>query len=154
MYTNANYAEKADDRRSVSGVAATAGNSTISWFSSTQKIVTLSTTEYEYVALGDGFKEGLFVKAVLSLIVSSLSEKSIKVLVDNEGAINLAANPLSSARMKHIVVRFHFIWELVRTGTIAVEHIPTKEQRTDILTKALVGAIFREHRNFLLNLHE
>ena len=59
MYTDANYAEKADDRRSVSGVAITVGKSTVSWSSSTQKIVTLSTTEAEYVALGDGVKEGL-----------------------------------------------------------------------------------------------
>ena len=94
------------------------------------------------------------MKAVLSYIVPSLSEKSIKVLVDNEGAINLAANPLSSARTKHIHIRFHFIRELVRTGTIALEHIPTKEQRADILTKAVVGTIFREHINFLLNLLE
>ena len=94
------------------------------------------------------------MKAVLSFIVPSLSEKSIKVLVDSEGAINLAANPLSSARSKHIHIRFHFIRELVRTGTIALEHIPTKEQRADILTKAVVGTIFREHINFLLNLLE
>ena len=76
------------------------------------------------------------------------------MLVDNEGAINLPANLLRSARTKHIDVRFHCIRELVRTSTIAVEHIPTKEQRADILTKALVGANFREHRNFLLNSHE
>ena len=94
------------------------------------------------------------MKAVLSFIVPSLSEKSIKVLVGNEGAINLAANPLSSARTKHIDIRFHFIRKLVRTGTIALEHIPTKEQRADILTKAVVGTIFREHINFLLNLLE
>ena len=106
------------------------------------------------MALGDGVKEGLFVKAVLSFIVPSLSEKSIKVSVDNDGDINLATNPLSSARTKHIDVRFHFTRELVRTGTIVVEHSPKKEQRVDILTEALVGAIFREHRNFLLNLHE
>ena len=118
------------------------------------KIVTLSTTEAEYVALGDGVKDGLFLKAVSSFFVPSLSEKSIKVLVYNEGAIKLAAIPLSSARTKRINVRFHFIRELVGTGTIAVEHIPTKKQRAGILTKALVGAIFREHRNFLLNLHE
>ena len=84
-----------------------------------------SATEAQYVALGDGVKEGMFVKAVLSFIVPSLSEK-IKVLVDNEGATNLAANPLSSARTKHIDVRFQFIRALVRTGTIAVEHIQQK----------------------------
>ena len=138
----------------MSGVAVTVGNSTVSSSSSTQKIVTLSTTEAEYVALGDGVKEGLFVKVVFSFIVLPVSEKSIKLLVGNEGAIKLAANPLSSARTKHIDVRFHFIRGLVRTGTIAVEHIPTEEQRADILTKALVGALVKKHRNFLLNLHE
>ena len=95
VYTDTNYTEKADDRRSVSGVAVTVGNSTVSWSRSTQKTVTLSSTEAEYVALRDGVKEGLFVKAVLSFIVPSLSEKSVKVLVDNERAIKLVANPHS-----------------------------------------------------------
>ena len=64
VFADANYAEKADDRRrSVSGVAVTLGNSVVSWVSSTQEIVTLSTTEAEYVALGDGVKEALFAKA-------------------------------------------------------------------------------------------
>ena len=69
VFADANYAEKADDRRSVSGVAVTVGKSSVSWFSSTQKIVTLSTTEAEYIALGDGVKEALFVKGVLSFII-------------------------------------------------------------------------------------
>ena len=70
VFADANNAEKEDDRRSVSGVAVTLGNSVVSWVSSTQKIVTLSTTEAEYVALGDGVKEVLFAKSVLSFIVS------------------------------------------------------------------------------------
>ena len=40
----------------MSEVAVTVGKSSVSWFSSTQKIVTLSTTEAEYVALGDEVK--------------------------------------------------------------------------------------------------
>ena len=56
VFADANYTEKADDRRSVSGVAVTIGKSSISWFCSTQKILTLSTTEAEYVAPGDGVK--------------------------------------------------------------------------------------------------
>ena len=69
VFADANYAEKADDRRSVSGVPVTVGKSSVSWFSSTQKIVTLSTTEAEYIALGDRVKEALFVKGVLSFII-------------------------------------------------------------------------------------
>ena len=55
----------------MSGVAVTVGKSSVSWFSNTQKTVTLSTTEAEYVALGDGVKEALFVKRVLSFIIPS-----------------------------------------------------------------------------------
>ena len=50
VFADANYAQKADDRRSVSGVAVTVGKSSVSWFSSTQKIVTLSTIEAKYIA--------------------------------------------------------------------------------------------------------
>ena len=144
---------KGYDRRSVSGVAVTGGKSSVSWFSSTQKIVTLSTTEAEYVAPGDRVQEALFVKGVLSFIIPSITENCIKVFVDNDGAILFANNPLSSARTKHIDVRFHIIRELTRLKTISVEYVPTKEQRADILTKALTGAIFKEQRDFLMNLH-
>ena len=153
VFADANYTEKADDRRSVSGVAVTVGKSSVSWFSSTQKIVTPSTTEAEYVALGDEVKEALFVNGVLSFIIPSISENCIKVFVGNDGAISLANNPLSSARTKHIDMRFHFIRELTGSKTISVEYVPTKEQRADILTKALTCTIFKEHRDFLMNLH-
>ena len=73
VFADANYADKADDRRSVSRVAVTVGKASVSWFSSTQKIVTLSTTEAKYVALGDGVKETLFVKGVISFIIPSIS---------------------------------------------------------------------------------
>ena len=79
VFADTNYAEKSDDRRSVSGVAVTVGKSSVSWFSSTQKIVTLSTTEAKYVALGDGVKEALFVKGVLSLIIPSISDLSQRI---------------------------------------------------------------------------
>ena len=121
VFADENYAKKADDRRFVSGVAVTVGKSSVSWFSSSQKIVTISTTEAEYVALGDGVKEALFVKGVLSFIIPSISENCIKVFVDNDGTISLANNPRSSARTKHIDVRFHFIRELSRSKTISVE---------------------------------
>ena len=137
----------------MSGVAVAVGKSSVSWFSSTQKIVPLSTTETEYVALGDGVKEALFVKGVLSFIIPSISENCIKVFVDNDGAISLAKNSLSSARAKHIDVRFYFVRELTRSKTISAEYVPTKEQRADILTKALTGTIFKEQRDFPVNLY-
>ena len=44
-YSDANYADKSNDRRLVSGTAITLGGAAVSWASSTQRCVTLSTAE-------------------------------------------------------------------------------------------------------------
>ena len=61
----------------MSRVVVTLGSATVSWLSSTQKIVTLSTTEAENVALGDGVKEAIFAKAVALFLVRGLTETII-----------------------------------------------------------------------------
>ena len=56
-YVDADYTHKADDRRSVSGVAIYCGDTPVSWFSRTQKCVTLSATSAEHVDKADGVKK-------------------------------------------------------------------------------------------------
>ena len=63
-------------------------------------------------------------------------------------------NPLSSARSKHIDVRFHFTRDRFRTHKIRVEYVASAEQHADILTKALSRANFEYHRKRLMNLSE
>lgn len=149
-YVDADYAHKADDRRSVSGVAVCCGGTLVSWFSRTQKCVTLSTTEAEYVAMADGVKEALYVRGVLVFLMPSLGSPSIGVFEDNKGAIDLAKNPLSSSNSKHIDVRYHFLRELVGTGDLSVKYLRTDDQHADILTKAIGKESFEKHRDFLL----
>lgn len=36
-------------------------------------------------------------------------ERAIQLFVDNKSAINLASNPVSHGRSKHIRARFHFL---------------------------------------------
>ena len=107
-YVDADYAHKAEDRRSVSGAGICCGGTLVSWFSRTQKCVTLSTTEAEYVAMADGVKEALYVRGILKFFMPSVESKGIGVFEDNKGAIDLAENPLSSSNSKHIDVRYHF----------------------------------------------
>ena len=68
MYAEADYA-KANDMRSVSGIAVTLGGIIVSNASKTEKVVSLPTSEAEYIAAGDGVKAALFVRAVLFFIV-------------------------------------------------------------------------------------
>ena len=76
VYANANNAGNANDRRSVSGIVVTLGGAVASHASTTQHVVSLSTSEAEYIAVGDGFKEALFVRAVLSFLAPDRDEWS------------------------------------------------------------------------------
>ena len=71
---------------------------------------------------------------------------------DNQGAIALAENSLSSARSKQIDVRFHFVRELFRAKKTDIQFVASEEQHADILTKSLAAPPFKPHRRFLLNL--
>ena len=68
VYTDADYARKETDRRSISDVAVMLGNAAVYATSCTQHRVTLSTTETEYVAFAEGAKEGMFVRSVMSFM--------------------------------------------------------------------------------------
>lgn len=56
------------------------------------------------------------MRAVLYFIAPETSGAKINVLEDNKGTKALIGNPFSSARSKHIDVRFHFIRELFMSG--------------------------------------
>ena len=85
-YVDADYAHRAEGRRSVSGVAVRCGGTRVSLFCRTQKCVALSTTEGEYMAMADGVKDALHVREVLVLLMLSLGSPSIGVFERNKGA--------------------------------------------------------------------
>ncbi|CAB1113285.1 unnamed protein product [Ectocarpus sp. CCAP 1310/34] len=68
VYVDADFASRATDRRSVSGALVLVADCLVAWISRTQKCVTLSTTEAEYVAISDGVKEALFVNGMLEFL--------------------------------------------------------------------------------------
>ena len=84
VYTDADYASKETDRRSISGVAVMLGNAAVYATTRTQHCVMLSTTEAEYVALAEGTKERMFVRSVMSYMQPNVYE--ITLMENNEGA--------------------------------------------------------------------
>jgi hypothetical protein len=66
------------------------------------------------------------------------------IRMDNMAAIALAKNPILHDRSKHIHVKFHYTRECVERGNIELEHIITKEELADTLTKALGAKRFHE----------
>ena len=76
MLTNAS---KAADKRSGSGGAIMCAGACVCWFSRTQKCVTLSTTEVQYVALADTIKEAMFLRYVWNYIFPGFNTSYIPV---------------------------------------------------------------------------
>ena len=54
-------------------------------------------------------KEALFTGVVVSFVCPQLIGSCVQVFEDNQGAMALAANPLSAARSKHVDVRMCYL---------------------------------------------
>jgi hypothetical protein len=134
-YCDADYAGDVDTRRSTTGYVFIMGGGAISWSSKRQDTVAASTTEAEYMAAAAATKEALYLSKLLADF--SIDITPVKMLADNQSAIKLLRNPISSMRSKHIDVVYHFARERVMRGDITFSYVKTDDMLADILTKAL-----------------
>ena len=136
-YTDAD-GSMAEDRRAITGYTFLIDGGTVSWSSKRQEIVSLSTTESEYVAATHGMKEALWLRSLLSELFGPISE-AMTLFSDNQAAITLTKDHQYHARTKHIDVRYHFICWVIERGSLRLVYCPTDDMVADTLTKALSG---------------
>ena len=74
------------------------------------------------------------------------------LLSDNKTAISLTEAPEISRKSKHILVRYHYIRELVANNCVILKYTPSAKLRANVMTKYLMRAPFKKERNSLLNL--
>jgi hypothetical protein len=142
-YSDSDLARDLDSRKSTSRVLFFLGRSPISWQSTKQRVVALSSCEAEYIAAATAACQGIWLARLLSELKDA--EVQVPVLrVDNKSTISLINNPVHHDRSKHIEVRYHLIREYANTGQLEVKFIRTEEQLGDILTKPLSKNKFRE----------
>ena len=109
----------------------------ISWSSRRQQTVALSTVEAEYMAQCHAAKEAIWLNSLQADL--GYRPSAVRIFGDNQGAIALAANPITSQRSKHIDVQYHFIRERVSRGDILLRYVQTEHMVADSLTKAVPG---------------
>lgn len=148
IYTDADFANCTDDRRSYSGYITTLAGSLLSWRAKKQQTVSTSTTEAEYRALFEGVQESVWLKYLFQSLNINLS-KRFEIYVDNQSAIALATNPIFQQRSKHIDIVYHWLREIHDTGLIHINYIPTNLMLADICTKSLGKS---KHQNIISNL--
>jgi len=134
-YCDSDYGGDYDNRRSITGYVFTIGGNTISWKSRQQKVVAISTTEAEYMALTDAVKEALWLRGFSEEL--GFAQESVEVNCDSESAIALAKNSVHHERTKHIDIRLHFIRDIINAGLVKVVKITSECNPADIFTKVL-----------------
>ena len=110
-YCDADYAGDLDTRRSTTGYVFILNGGAVCWSSKRQPTVAASTTEAEYMASAFAVKEALWIRTLM--INLDLDPGPVNIKADNQSAIKLLKNPVSSMRSKHIDVIYHFARERV-----------------------------------------
>lgn len=144
-YTDSNYAGDLNDRKCTSGYVFMLGSGAVAWSSKKQPIVTLSTTEAEFVAAATCASQAIWMRRIHEKL-SSKESKCTMIFCDNSSTIQLSKNPVLHGRSKHIDVRFHFLRDLTRDGVVELVYCGTQNQLADGMTKPLTLDAFQKFR--------
>ena len=147
--------------RSRTGYVMCLGDCPIHWTSKLQTETALSTTEAEYIALAQAFRELIPMRRMFEEVLKALSLEQTcpvtvksKIFEDNNGAISTATTPKMTPRTKHIAVKYHFVKDYFarrKMGDHPFEllKIDTLDQKADIFTKGLNEVAFSRIRKLL-----
>jgi hypothetical protein len=134
---DADWANCPDTHRSHTGFLVVRESHLVSWKSTKQATVSLSTTEAEYKALADACKDVVWIRNLSSEILTDSDTAPAITYVDNCGAIDLALSQISQNgfRTKHMDLRLHFIQDLITQSLVKITYVSSSRKIADFLTK-------------------
>jgi hypothetical protein len=125
-YCDSDYANDpgAEGRRSVAGYCFSLGSGMVSWSSKKQKTIADSTCAAEYMAVSEAGRELVWLRTLLCKLGFGPTVAT-PLLCDNSAAVLLCADQAFHNRVKHLDVKYHWIWEHVENEEILVRQIPS-----------------------------
>ena len=63
--------------------------------------------------------------------------------------MKLSENPMFHDKLKHIEIKYHYIWDMVQRGVVNLKYVAMDEQIIDVLTKPLARVKFKYFRERL-----
>eukprot|EP00804_Cyclotella_cryptica_P029403 CCRYP_013361-RC/>CCRYP_013361-RC protein AED:0.41 eAED:0.27 QI:0/-1/0/1/-1/1/1/0/407 len=148
-YVDASYATH-EDCKGHTGAMMTLGQGAAISMSRKQKTNARSSTEAELIGVYDALPSILHTRYFLEALGYNIKQNII--YQDNKSSITLEKNgrTSSSKRTKHIKIRYFFFKDMIAQKEVEVQHCPTQEMWSDILTKPKQGKDFIMMRSKLL----
>jgi hypothetical protein len=146
-YTNSNWAENQNIRRSISKYAFNVDSEIINWFSKRQSIVTLFICEIEYTKQTLAVKETIWLRNLMTQLTCDVEySQAIIIYENNQKIIVLIKNFQFQARTKHIDIKIHFIRKKMIEEFIDLFYVFIDQMITDDLIKSLIRDKFVQFR--------
>ena len=123
------------ERRSIFGFIVTLNDQVLHHRSCLEPLVTLSSTESEFIALSLTMKDVKWLQNLLAELHLPLS--SVIVYCDNQGVVKLIRNRNTTGRCKHIGIRYQFVKQVVLKEEREVHYVATESNIADLFTKPL-----------------
>lgn len=133
-YTDADWAGDVADRKSTSGYSFQLSGASVSWNSTKQTCVALSTAEAEYYALSATAQESVWMQQFLADIHYA-DNQPMTICEDNQATMCIAKDQQCSKKTKHIDIRYHFVRDLITKNKIVLKYCHTNDMIADIFTK-------------------
>ncbi|KAM2407389.1 hypothetical protein ACFX1X_026583 [Malus domestica] len=125
-YSDSDYAGDLEDRKSTSGYLFMLSSRAVCWSSKKQPVVTLSTTEVEFIAAASCACQATWLRKIMKEL-GQAQQDSTTIFCDNSSGIKLSRNPVMHGRSKHIDVCFHFLRDLTKDNIVQLVHCNTQE---------------------------
>ena len=114
-----------------------------------QPMVTLSSTEAEFVALTYSVADLQWILNIFQEMDITIEKKV--VYSDNQGAIKIATASEGTARTKHLDVKLQFTRFVINDLEILIRYVNTADNIADIFTKSLGRLNFTKLAQFLIH---
>ncbi len=124
------------------------GSGVIGAYSKAIRLITLSSTESEHVAVNEGCTLAIHVDHLATEMGLSSNGKII-IYQDNTSTIWLTANEGNFVKNRHIRIRRNYVKEQVIKGKVDVRYQPTQDMVADIGTKAVTSTVLNKYMETL-----
>lgn len=145
-FSDTDYATDPRDRKSILGFVFMVYGGAVMTYSKKMKSVARSTTEAEYVGMGEATKAALWGRRLLAELEGKGEQAVPLLLGDNKGAVQLTRGVSNTSKIKHIDTAFHHVVDEVREGRIQVYWVPGENMLADGMTKPLPREAFERNR--------